>query len=221
MKRLKNVLIVVIVLVFMFFIVQAFLQKPNLKPVKAQLDELDLNQVNKLIVVSHPGDESLWGGAHLLTDNYLVVCVSCGYDSAKTDDFLQAINYSKDLPIMMGYSDKFYFNRDYKKIKKQLKYVLKYKNWSEVITHNPDGEYGNYQHKQLNKILNELGANNLTYFGEYYTKKKLNKLDMETTLDGQVIKDKIIMVKKYDGLYDDYKHMLPFEQWKGASEWKS
>ena len=50
----------------------------------------------------------------------------------------------------MGYSDKVYFGFNYMKIKKQLKFILKYKNWKEVITHNPDGEYGNYQHKQLN-----------------------------------------------------------------------
>ena len=221
MKRVKNVIIVIVALILMFFIVQAFLKKPNLMPVKGQIEQVDLSNIDKLMIVSHPGDESVWGGAHLLTDNYLVVCVSCGYDENKTNDFLKVMDYSKDPVIMMGYSDKVYFNSDYKKIKKQIKYILNYKNWSEVITHNPDGEYNNYQHKQINKILKEQNVSNLNYFGKYYSSKELDKLDKETTLDGDLISDKIKnMVKKYDGLYDDYKHMLPFEDWIEARSWK-
>ena len=221
MKKLKKVIIIVIFLIIIFFIVQAFLKKPNLMPVKGQIEKLNLSNVNKLMIVSHPGDESVWGGVHLLSDNYLVVCVSCGYDKDKTDSFLKAIKNSDDLYIMMGYSDKIYFNRDYKKIKKQLRYILNYKNWTEVVTHNPLGEYNNYQHVQINKILNELKVNNLYYFGKYYSKKEMEDLDKETNLDGKLIKNKINnMVKKYDGLYDDYKHMIPFEDWIGANKWK-
>ena len=222
MKKVKNVIIVLIILVLMFFIVWTFLRQPNLMPVKGQLESLDLNNVNKLMIVSHPGDESVWGGAHLISDNYLVVCISCGYNKNKTNDFLKVTEYSKDPIIMMGYSDKLYLKRDYKSIKKKLKLILKYKNWSEVVTHNPDGEYNNYQHKQINQILNELNVNKLYYFGEYYSEKELDKLDKETTLDGDLIQNKINnMVKKYDGIYDDYKHMLPFEDWIGASKWKN
>ena len=221
MKRLKNIIIFLIVLVLMVFIVHAFLKKPNLMPVKGQLEKINLTNINKLMIVSHPGDESVWGGVHLLSDNYLIVCVSCGYDKKKTNDFLKVIKKSDDSVIMMGYSDKFYLNRDYKKIKKQLKYILNYKSWNEVVTHNPDGEYDNYQHKQINRILNELDINNLYYFGKYYSKKELNKLDMETTLNGDLIKKKIGMVKTYDGIYDDYGHILPFEDWIGANKWGS
>ena len=222
MKKFKNVIVILIVLLLMVFIVQAFLKKPNLMPVKGQLEDIDLSNVNKLMIVSHPGDESVWGGVHLLSDNYLVVCVSCGYDKDKTSDFLTATQYSGDPVVMMGYSDKLYLKGNYKKIKKQIKTILNYKNWNEVITHNPDGEYDNYQHKQISEIVSELSVNNLTYFGKYYDEKELDKLDKETTLDGKLIKQKINnMVKVYDGIYDDYKHMLPFEDWTGANKWKS
>lgn len=222
MKKLKNVIIITVILILMFLIVFTFLRKPNLMPVKGQLEKINLSTTNKLMIVSHPGDESVWGGVHLLSDNYLVVCVSCGYNKGKTNQFLKVMQYSGDSVVMMGYSDKIYLNSDYKKIKKQLKLILKYKNWSEIITHNPDGEYNNYQHKQINKILNELGVQNLYYFGKYYTRKELDKLDKETTLDGNLISNKINnMVRKYDGVYDDYKHILPFEDWIGANRWKN
>lgn len=222
MKKLKNVIIITVILILMFLIVFTFLRKPNLMPVKGQLEKINLSTTNKLMIVSHPGDESVWGGVHLLSDNYLVVCVSCGYNKVKTNQFLKVMQYSGDSVVMMGYSDKIYLNSDYKKIKKQLKLILKYKNWSEIITHNPDGEYNNYQHKQINKILNELGVQNLYYFGKYYTRKELDKLDKETTLDGNLISNKINnMVRKYNGVYDDYKHILPFEDWIGANRWKN
>ena len=222
MKKFKNVIVILIVLLLMVFIVQAFLKKPNLMPVKGQLEDIDLSNVNKLMIVSHPGDESVWGGVHLLSDNYLVVCVSCGYDKDKTSDFLTATQYSGDPVVMMGYSDKLNLKGNYKKTIQQIKTILNYKNWNEVITHNPDGEYDNYQHKQISEIVSELSVNNLTYFGKYYDEKELDKLDKETTLDGKLIKQKINnMVKVYDGIYDDYKHMLPFEDWTGANKWKS
>ena len=221
MKKFKNIIIIVIVLIIMFLIVGAFLRKPNLMPVKGQLQKINLSGVDKLMIVSHPGDDSVWGGAHLLSDNYLVVCISCGFDKDKTSVFQKNLQISKDHGIMMGYSDKFYFSNDYKKIKKQIKYILKYKNWKEVVTHNPDGEYDNYQHKQINKILNDLSATNLHYFGKYYSERELDKLDKETTLDRKLIQQKINMVKKYADVYNNYKHMLPFEDWIGADKWKS
>lgn len=221
MKKFKNIIIIVIVLIIMFLIVGAFLRKPNLMPVKGQLQKINLSGVDKLMIVSHPGDESVWGGAHLLSDNYLVVCISCGFDKDKTSIFQKNLQISKDYGITMGYSDKFYFSNDYKKIKKQIKYILKYKNWKEVVTHNPDGEYDNYQHKQINKILNDLSATNLHYFGKYYSERELDKLDKETTLDRKLIQQKINMVKKYADVYNNYKHMLPFEDWIGADKWKS
>lgn len=214
---MKKISLILFAFIVTFLIVHSFLVKPNLKPVKGQLKSLDLEGFNKVMIVSHPGDESLWGGSHLLNDNYLIVCVSCGYDKTDEETFLKAINYSNDKAVMLGFSDKIYLNRDLKKIKKQLKVVLNYKNWDEVVIHNPKGEYGNYQHVQLNKIVNELKPNNLYYFGKYYSKKELNKLDKETNIKN--IKDKTKMIKLY-GL-DEYKHMIPFEDWVRGNEWES
>ena len=64
----------------------------------------------------------------------------------------------------------------------------------------------------------------LYYFGKYYDKKKLNKLDRETTLDRNLIKIKVNnLVKIYDdkNMIKRYKHMFPFEDWIGARSWKS
>lgn len=207
MKILRNVLSVIVILLLSSFIVVSFVKKPNLLPAKAQLKNLDLSSVDKLMIVSHPGDESLWGGMHLLEDNYLVVCVSCGYDKVDKENFIKVMNISEDKFIMLGYSDKIYTNLNYKRIKKQLKNIINYKDWSLVVTHNFSGEYGNYQHKQLNEIVSNL-TDNVTYFGKFY-----KKIDKETVYKSSDINKKVKMINVYGKNYNAYKQMIPFEEW--------
>ena len=37
-------------------------------------DQIDYKESQKLMIVAHPDDETIWGGSHLLEGNYLVVC---------------------------------------------------------------------------------------------------------------------------------------------------
>ena len=47
------------------------------------LAQLDLSQAKKLMIVAHPDDETLWGGAHLLEGDYLIVCLTHGSDAVR------------------------------------------------------------------------------------------------------------------------------------------
>ncbi len=40
--------------------------------------ELDLKDVNNVMFVAHPDDETIWGEAHIMDGDYLVVCINCG-----------------------------------------------------------------------------------------------------------------------------------------------
>ena len=46
----------------------------------AQLTDLDLTGITHLMIVAHPDDETLWGGAHIADGGYLVVCITNGKD---------------------------------------------------------------------------------------------------------------------------------------------
>lgn len=225
MKSMKKIIFLIIILVLCLITIVVFFRRPNLRPVKAQLDHLDLSGYNKLMIISHPTDELLWGGVHLQEDNYLIVCVSCGVNETRDLSFIRGINETNDIFLMMGYPDNFYLKRDLNKINKKLKMILEYKNWDEVITHNPDGEYGNLQHKLLSKEIKRLvPLDNLYYFGKYYDKKDLNLLDKETKLNSNLLKNKYDILKNYDDYRDlqkKYGHMYPFEDWTRGSEWKS
>ena len=52
--------------------------KKLLKKTNKSIENLKLKDTHKLMIVAHPDDETIWGGAELLKDNYLVVCITCG-----------------------------------------------------------------------------------------------------------------------------------------------
>lgn len=43
-----------------------------------EINQIDLKQCQKLMIVAHPDDETIWGGSHLLKGHYLVVCLTNG-----------------------------------------------------------------------------------------------------------------------------------------------
>ena len=43
-----------------------------------------MKSLNKLLIVAHPDDESLFAGSLLMTqNNWKVICVTCGYDDIR------------------------------------------------------------------------------------------------------------------------------------------
>ena len=63
-------------------------------------------------------------------------------------------------------------------MKADIETVVKFKNWEKIVTHNPNGEYGHEQHKQVNQVVTEICVDNnlqdkLYYFGPYYNKRRI------------------------------------------------
>ena len=88
--------------------------------------------IDKLMIVAHPDDESFWGGAHLLEDDYLVVCITCGPVKRRVEEFKKAMAITKDEYIMLGYPDVTKGKRDdwskvHEKIKADLDKIINYK----------------------------------------------------------------------------------------------
>ena len=52
-----------------------------------RLAELDLTGITHLMIVAHPDDETLWGGAHIADGGYLVVCITNGYNATRSAEF--------------------------------------------------------------------------------------------------------------------------------------
>lgn len=201
-------------------------------PVKGNKDyqSVDLTNINKLMIVAHPDDETLWGGGHLLEEDYLVVCITCGRSRTRANEFEKVMKETNDAYIMLGYKDAF-FNMKSKwvnikeNIEKDIQDILNLKDWQVVVTHNPEGEYGHLHHILTSNIVTEVyHGDNLYYFGHYYHKNNISEvIDELIPLNEKTFRiKKDILLKNYRSqFYPKNKHrqMMLYENWVKKSEW--
>lgn len=209
----------------------------------ADLDKLNLSDVDNLMIVAHPDDETFWGGGHILNDKYLVVVLSNGFHEQRVKDFNAVIKqYGNDKGMILSYPDTarniYDSNGKYKGyetdywstcktgMEADITLLLNYKKWNTVVTHNPDGEYNKYHHKQVCQIVTDCIKNSknsntaLYYFGHYYgandtiTDERLSDNDLD--MKKQIIHMYLPTAK---GAYDAFGHMLPYENWVLSSKW--
>ncbi len=83
MKKSNIIINFILILLSISFAVLIF----NQNYVDKDWSKIDLTTVDNLMIVAHPDDELLWGGAHLLRDNYLVVCITCGPNITRVNEF--------------------------------------------------------------------------------------------------------------------------------------
>lgn len=188
----------------------------------AKLDKLPLDHVNKLMIVAHPDDETIWGGAHLLDGGYLVVCLTNGDNRVRREEFAGVMEASGNVGLILTYPDKLFGKRnDWRffknSISKNLSVILSYKDWDEVVTHNTDGEYGHIHHILTNNLVtNAAGSyiknHKLYYFGKYY--KRGTEVPVINPISDDVMAKKQALLDIYSsqGFIDDYfGHMYRYE----------
>lgn len=211
---------------------------------KAMLDQMDLKSVNNLMIVAHPDDETLFGGSHLISDRYLVVCLT-NAKSYRAADFNKALDISEDERIMLSYPDtqeqpdgKLIYDEDYRwegcqlAIQNDINLLLHYKKWDTVVTHNPEGEYGHFHHKKVNKFTTDLykkapeQAKRFMYFAKYYEKEQLTdavKSTLPKTND-ELFQIKVKMLSAYESkhwtCFTWLWHIQPYEKWVYYDDWK-
>ena len=197
--------------------------------VNKKIENIDLKKARKLMIVAHPDDETIWGGAHLLDDDYLVVCITCGNSVRRNYEFKKVMKYTKDQFIALGYPDKPKgVKSDWVNLEEglydDLKEIITAKSWDLIVTHNKEGEYGHIHHKKTNKIVTDIYNDlklkeDLYYFGKYYTKKKIKNYEQELTpIDPEKAKiknEKLMEVYKSQYFIKDILgHMFNYEMWE-------
>lgn len=196
--------------------------------VEKDFSNLELDNVNKLMIVAHPDDEVLWGGAHLIEDDYLVVCITCGRNKRRAKEFIDVMNLTNDKYVMLGYPDKVLgirsdWKEEYNSIYFDLQEIILMKDWDLIVTHNASGEYGHIHHILSNKIVLQIFSdkdlkNSLYTFGKYYKKSKLKKLTEEPNRISEELLDKkknlINIYKSQEFIKKMFGHMNPYENWE-------
>ena len=196
------------------------------------LNELNIGEYKNIMIVAHPDDEVIWGGAHLLKEKYFILCLTNGYNLPRANDFRKMLNFTKNIGIILCYPDVQDFIRDNwievrNGILKDISIVINYKYWAKIVTHGPDGNYGHYHHKKtceyvtlITKKFNKF--QNLYYFGKFYNKNSIPK-NLIRISDHELeykIKGVDIYKSEKNGIYKQLFFTLPFENWILASKWK-
>lgn len=197
---------------------------------KDDLDKMDLSNVDNLMIVAHPDDETLWGAMELLSEDYLVLCITNGKETGniRYNELNNVMAKTNDKCIVLSYPDAYKFKRvDWKEaglmdyITKDIETVMLYKNWNKIVTHNPEGEYGHIHHIYVNNIISSLydkyiHNDTLYYFTKYYDKGELYKVDsMLPKLSQQQVEEKMDLLDLYKsqpGAFVKYGQMIKYEK---------
>lgn len=183
------------------------------------------------MVVAHPDDETIWGGQHLLDKKgaYTVICITNGDNLTRNKEFKDVVKKSGNTPVIYSFPDKENGKRStWKENKKRIKSVIrqwvKKKNWSVIVTHNPEGEYGHQHHMMTSKMVtaeiqNKKLENKFYYFGKY-TKKRNMTLSQ---LSVKCSQEKQKLIQTYDSqskVMDHLEHMFGYEKWVAYKDWR-
>lgn len=201
---------------------------------KGKLDALNLKGYDKLMIVAHPDDETFWGGGHLIEGNYLVVCITNGWNNTRRKEFQNAMAFSNEKAIILDYpdlSDGQKDNWEYcrKAITEDLELLVGYKKWKQIVTHNPDGEYGHVHHKMLDQMVTKVSKEKgcfeeLYYFGVFWKKNEIPK-GVVSNLSVQTLRKKRQLILNYPAQFNTYQRqwswMEPYEYWIKATKWNN
>jgi LmbE family N-acetylglucosaminyl deacetylase len=124
---------------------------------------------NKLLVVAHPDDEVLWGGANLLREpGWLVISATNRSNPRRTLEFQKTMSYFNVTQYRLYDVEDVYIDEDdegveiaTQKVNKlfdnsefeQALVELSKKTWKIVLSHNAQGEYGHIHHKKVGQLV--------------------------------------------------------------------
>ena len=147
-------------------------------------------------------------------------------------EFMNVMEKTHSKGIILSFPDKTKGKRDNwksckKDIQREIKKEIDTKDWDQIVTHNPDGEYGHIHHKKVSKYVTmvlekEDMTDKLVYFGKYTSKKNKAELENEKRLSKKDYDKKLDIIQLYSSqskVMDHLHHMLPYENWKPYSNW--
>ena len=204
--------------------------------VARMLQTLNLDRADKLMIVAHPDDETIWGGGHLLQDKgrYLVVCITAGTDPVRDDELRNAMAICDAQYLQLGFPDLDAMNKQDRwktvgiDIRATLANIMTAKAWETIVTHNPRGEYGHRHHKMTSRFVTsifkrKIRHGDLYYFGVYYKPRHSKKLGRHQPLPDDIVAVKtgkmLPVYASQSGPRKSYEHMFRYEDWLRHDRW--
>ena len=118
------------------------------------------------MIVSHPDDEALFGGAELLShpDEYKVVVLDEYHNDIRRREFLDSMRFIgiHEYEHWTGFKGREDYFRE--KLIYELLRVLRERDYKKIVTHGENGEYGHPRHRACHDVLSHLRPEKLRCF---------------------------------------------------------
>ena len=117
------------------------------------------------MVVAHPDDESLFGGAQLILEHgWKVVCVTNGDNPTRRAEFEAVMRATDSQFEMWDLYDEIQTPLSEVYLTTELTRVITERQWTKIVTHNSVGEYGHIHHIQIHCLMKQLVLGDLWTF---------------------------------------------------------
>ena len=202
----------------------------------SMINNIDLDDCENLMIVAHPDDVSLWGGAHLKEGKRFIVCMTNQYTANRKSEYRNVLKASGSKGIILDYPDEVRdkdgkvvrdeWTNSQEGIEKDLAKIINVKNWNKIATHSPTGETGHVHHKATDKYVVEACTkygkmDKLWYFGKYYAKGSVPVDLPRITEEERLFKQSLIdlYVGEQNPIEKYWVQMIPHENWVKATEY--
>jgi LmbE family N-acetylglucosaminyl deacetylase len=126
---------------------------------------LKVNAFDKLMIVAHPDDEIIFGGAELLSEfGWLVICVTNRSEPVRASEFDVVMRKVGCVYEMWDYIDRSNLQFPQDNLTKNLSRVIHAKKYKKIVTHASNGEYGHPHHVQIHHTVASI-TNDFYVFG--------------------------------------------------------
>lgn len=142
---------------------------PTLTYTDISFSSRQVSQPTKLMIVSHPDDESLFGGEALITSNdWTVVCVTNASNAERREEFFKAMKYVGANYTILDHEDNLSNGQFHPHLLFSLTQLINEFPYKTIVTHNRKGEYGHPQHRALHRIVLSLAKGHIfLVFGKH------------------------------------------------------
>jgi hypothetical protein len=192
---------------------------------QGMLDALDLDGINNIMLVAHPDDETLFGGAEILGGGYLVVSITNQNVGYRHNEFSMAMRYAGARYLILDHRDGYGLSALCQKaIRQDVMTLLQYKEWDKIVTHCPRGTYGHRDHvvthNAVKSMVDELEIIDNLYYFDYFEPHEIH--DHTPTIDEATIERIHNMLALYSTqtrIINRFIHHVPFQGITKATDW--
>ena len=147
---------------------------------------------NKIMIVAHPDDELIFGGAELIQNKgYKVICITNQDNVQRKKEFIGLMNDLKQGYEIFDHTDNMNMKNVKEEYKEYVEKILTTNKIEKIVTHNKKGEYGHNFHRAVHNMVSDICDKNELDDKLYYfhtgTKKISDKL----------IKQKLELMEKH------------------------